>query len=497
MKGFLRVALCCAPLMFAHADEVPVDQIQRLMGYGGFIHGFKNYVLRGEEEMLTQAELDLNQVLSIIQPLAQTDPNAQRVLVTLNAYQDAIEEARQLKRQGLPPEQIDDAVRVSDLDALKALGRLELEHANRQRMHSIQQTWIQGAGLLSIGAALFLAGLAHSYRRKLNGLTDQVNHANSAQHHFDRTLMTLNDLNDTEGLGFFEAEGKIIRQATSLARLMQAKQAPTDRDMLLKLFPIEIRKALKNHLSDVQQFATPKSVILKHEEKQFRLTLEPVAQSQRVLGVVQRLVPVSRKELVKAQQVTEQIATDRAGRIKRLTAGLREAKEQLASLEQAAHKDPLTDLYNRLGFGERLRAEVQRARRKNETLGVLMVDVDKFKRVNDEFGHAVGDQALKLVADTLQRLVRSEGGDIVGRLGGDEFIVVLADATAEHASRTLKMAKTLLADEIIPQCPDESIRVMISGGAVTLNPEKDEPGEVIKLADAALYKEKEQHHSFA
>ena len=496
MNRLLAVALLCVPLAVP-AAELPVVQLQRLLGYGGFIHGLKNYVLRGDEDVLMQAQLDLNQAISIIQPMAEQDMNARRILVTLNAYQDAVGEARTLRAQGYPPELIDSAIRVSDIDALKALGRLELDMADEQLNRSIRQTWIEGAGLLSVAGFLSLVMTTWNLRRRVAQLSIEAKNAVSAQHHFDRTLMNLSDLHDTDGLGFFEAEGLEVCQATSLARLMQSRSVPQDREGLLRLFPSSIRRELKKHLADVQQFRAPKSLLLKDEDRRFRVTLEPVINSARILGVVQALVPITRKELVIAQQAATQIATDRAGRIKRLTAGLRQAKEQLASLEQAAHKDPLTDLYNRLGFGERLRAEVQRARRKSETLGVLMVDVDKFKRINDSFGHAIGDQALKLVADTLQRLVRSDGGDIVGRLGGDEFIVVLADANADHATRTLKMAKTLLADEPIPQCPDDSVRIKISGGAVTLNPEQDEPSEVIKMADAALYRQKEQLGKYA
>lgn len=469
----------------------PAGELHRLLGYGGFIHGLKNFVLRGNPETLTQAELDLEQAIALTEPY-QDDINGQRLLVTLLAYQDMIARAREMHQQGASPTEIDRVIQVSDLDALKALNRWTNQVQADQQRAERQTWWLITATAISTLLCLLFMGSQFYFMRRSRALIRQARGSELANHHLDRTLMGLTDLSDTDGLGFFQLQGNQVKHSGTLARLLHSLQMPNTLDDLCGLLPQAGRSALVDAVTRARAFSTPQRIDIATPPSTLRISLEPVPGSDQLLGLIQRLAPVRRHELESAQKTTEQIASDRAGRIKRLTQGLRQAKEQLATLERAAHKDPLTDLFNRLGFSERLRAEVQRARRKGQTLGVLMVDVDHFKHINDTYGHAIGDQALITVAETLQRLVRSDGGDIVGRLGGDEFIVILADANAQHGNRTLKMAKTLLADEEIPHCPDKDVRIEISGGAMTLNPATDEPGEIIKLADAALYEAKGQ-----
>lgn len=102
-----------------------------------------------------------------------------------------------------------------------------------------------------------------------------------------------------------------------------------------------------------------------------------------------------------------------------------------ARLEQLASTDPLTQLLNRRALTERLAGELDRARRYNHALALLMVDLDHFKQVNDTYGHPVGDQVLREIADTLLREVRTV--DIVARYGGEEFVVVLPEQGEEGA----------------------------------------------------------------
>ena len=486
-KQALTACALASPTAWA-SHAAPVHDVQRLLGYGGAIPHFQSYLITGNREHLELARIDLEQAIKITEQQSADNLYAQRLLVTLQAYQSALPYAQNLKEQGKAAPDILARLPISEAEAISALSYWHNDWAMDERERQTNATLVAAAAVILIIALLTLLYRRRDYRQ----LVSQAIQDRRLFTHFDRTVTSLTDLKDTDGLGFFEIQGQTVAYASSAAQLMRADKPPTNIEELTGLFPAPYDNQFAMAIHQASQFKLSKTLDIKSPPNTWRITLEPIADTPHMLGLIQLLVPVSRKELENAQQTTLQIAFNRAARIKRLTSGLRQAKEQLTSLEKAAHKDPLTDLYNRLGFGERLRAEVQRARRKDQTLGVLMVDVDRFKVINDTYGHAVGDQALKLIADTLQRLVRSEGGDIVGRLGGDEFIVVLADASAEHANRTLKMARTLLASESIPQCPDESVRVDISGGAVTLNPTKDEPGEVIKLADAALYRAKEK-----
>jgi diguanylate cyclase (GGDEF)-like protein len=102
-----------------------------------------------------------------------------------------------------------------------------------------------------------------------------------------------------------------------------------------------------------------------------------------------------------------------------------------ARLEHLAHTDSLTGLYNHRYFHERLRAELQRAGRAHDTVALLMLDIDDFKRVNDVCGHGEGDQVLQLLADALRSTVRAS--DTVCRVGGEEFAVILPSCTSAEA----------------------------------------------------------------
>jgi diguanylate cyclase (GGDEF)-like protein len=97
-----------------------------------------------------------------------------------------------------------------------------------------------------------------------------------------------------------------------------------------------------------------------------------------------------------------------------------------SELESIARTDPLTGLSNRRGIDEDLAREFARTRRRNEPMAVLMIDLDRFKQVNDRYGHEAGDRVLVAVAECMRGALRVE--DVYGRIGGDEFVVVMAEA---------------------------------------------------------------------
>ena len=109
-----------------------------------------------------------------------------------------------------------------------------------------------------------------------------------------------------------------------------------------------------------------------------------------------------------------------------------------ATLRQQAIRDPLTGLFNRRYLGEALNREVLRAGRGRHPVGIIMLDVDHFKRWNDTWGHAAGDTLLRQLGVFLQTHVR--GADFVCRYGGDEFILILPEATLDE---TLRRAEEL------------------------------------------------------
>ena len=169
---------------------------------------------------------------------------------------------------------------------------------------------------------------------------------------------------------------------------------------------------------------------------------------------------------------------------------LQEARRQLTDL---ANIDELTGLGNRRLVNSVLRDEVNRARRSDGWLSVILIDVDYFKKYNDTYGHPAGDDVLRRLGDVMQRAT-SRAGEIVARYGGEEFIVVLPGAHLPSAIRSAERLKRLVNEENIPHMASEvSDRVTISQGVLAIQPDEDvDPGVLIDRADAALYRAKRE-----
>ena len=154
------------------------------------------------------------------------------------------------------------------------------------------------------------------------------------------------------------------------------------------------------------------------------------------------------------------------------------------ALDRQARSDPLTGVLNRRGLEERLRLAVASAKRGQRPLAVAMVDADYFKRVNDRFGHEVGDAVLRLLADTLRSRLRSS--DAVARLGGEEFIAVLPDtdlAGAMALAESLRAAVEAHVDAVYGNIT-VSIGVAVETGADV------DGASLLRSADEALYRAK-------
>ncbi len=126
----------------------------------------------------------------------------------------------------------------------------------------------------------------------------------------------------------------------------------------------------------------------------------------------------------------------------RLDTAYDEIETANARLRDLSFKDELTRLYNRRFFAVRLEEEIARHRRFDHAVALVLLDVDGFKAVNDELGHAAGDDTLRGVADTL--LKHSRGIDVIGRYGGDEFAVLLVEASRAGALRYAERVRRLL-----------------------------------------------------
>ena len=157
-----------------------------------------------------------------------------------------------------------------------------------------------------------------------------------------------------------------------------------------------------------------------------------------------------------------------------------------ARIEHLAHHDLLTDLPNRLAFNARLQEVLADAAKSNGRVAVLCIDLDRFKEVNDVFGHSVGDALLKEVAD---RLRAAAGSAFLARLGGDEFTLIAAEGEQPAAAAALADRLLAAVDECL-EIEGHQLRVGLSIGAAVYPADGGDASVLLRNADAALYRAK-------
>lgn len=153
-----------------------------------------------------------------------------------------------------------------------------------------------------------------------------------------------------------------------------------------------------------------------------------------------------------------------------------------------AFRDPVTGTYSRRYFDEALARELLRSSRQGTPLSVLLIDVDRFKEVNDTYGHKVGDVVLAETAAIIQRSLRGES--ITARFGGDEFVVLLPTSGLEEAVTVADRLRQAYEDEPPPSCPDAAGITLSIGVAATSSSRVRSAEDLLNAADEALYRAK-------
>ncbi|MBT0961463.1 two-component system response regulator [Denitromonas iodatirespirans] len=163
-------------------------------------------------------------------------------------------------------------------------------------------------------------------------------------------------------------------------------------------------------------------------------------------------------------------------------------KQSAQQLEHLAHHDPLTDLPNRMLLNARLNHAIEHATRSGTALAVLFVDLDRFKNINDVYGHPFGDQLLRQVAERLRACVRLD--DTVARLGGDEFVVLLEDVKEPYGA--VLVAEKIQLSLNQPFAIEMREQFVTASIGISLFPrDGQEAADLIRNADAAMYQVKE------
>ncbi|MFP5227191.1 MAG: two-component regulator propeller domain-containing protein [Acidobacteriota bacterium] len=195
------------------------------------------------------------------------------------------------------------------------------------------------------------------------------------------------------------------------------------------------------------------------------------------------LIALRTRHLTRHQRELTRIVAERTAQLEAEKAALEETRRELQI--QATH-DSLTGLYNRAAMLEHLRREIARAARENSTLGVLIADLDHFKRVNDRFGHPCGDDIIREAADRFRTVMREY--DIVGRYGGEEFLILLPSFDSLRSPNRVEDLLDAIRSRPFA-IPGSQITLTCSIGVGTWRLDTDPPDtrEVIARADTALY----------
>ena len=163
-----------------------------------------------------------------------------------------------------------------------------------------------------------------------------------------------------------------------------------------------------------------------------------------------------------------------------------------ANLEKMSLVDPLTKVYNNRYFHDRLHHEFALYKRKKTPLSLILLDLDHFKKVNDQYGHLVGDKVLIKISQEIQKQSRS--GEVLARVGGEEFCMILANCDKEQAIQTANRFHRLVQNTVIPYDKGKELKVTGSFGVANttgLGEDKSE-WDLYNLADQAMYQAKQQ-----
>ncbi|MBD3800591.1 MAG: EAL domain-containing protein [Campylobacterales bacterium] len=230
------------------------------------------------------------------------------------------------------------------------------------------------------------------------------------------------------------------------------------------------------------------NVIDPSQRQSFIRALENTAQTHTPFRLMHKIVNAHGEAMHVLTEGKLSLRGDGKAFISGITMDVSEQAESQQMIEKLAFYDPLTNLPNRLLMQDRLQKSIKDANRRGEKLGVLFLDLDGFKNVNDTMGHTMGDRLLKEVAERLKRTLRDS--DTISRIGGDEFIVLLPQVNSEKEI-TIVAEKMIDALQERWEFGDKAIFTTTSIGVAIYPDHSEDADTLIKFADTAMYKAKE------
>jgi diguanylate cyclase (GGDEF)-like protein len=276
-----------------------------------------------------------------------------------------------------------------------------------------------------------------------------------------------------------EAVGRMI------ARLLLGRPAMTSQLQGYYFdYPTARRAGLRN--------IPPEAVMLNRPHNVWELYRWQIVSAGALIVVEGLLITALVLALRSRRRTMKELAGERNNLEDRILQRTLELLQANRKLEELATTDPLTGIANRRKMTEQIAQELERARRFHHPLSLLMIDIDHFKRINDTYGHDVGDQAIMRVATLLTASLRAV--DLVARFGGEEFVLLMPEthvAVAAHAAERLRDQAAQLKVEAENGL---EVQLTISIGVAAANPHgmADSPSSLLVRADKALYRAKKE-----
>jgi diguanylate cyclase (GGDEF)-like protein/PAS domain S-box-containing protein len=404
-----------------HKRSITSIELFEAFGYGGFIHNFKNFVLRHDVDALNKAIVKIPVIEKNLVELRLSNPSDR-----FHDFYGAVEQVfNQYKSNALwmkdnldlvlsmSKEELDTRVRIDDGPALKAMANILqtnaslLETAKNQLLFEskIYTFTLQSWGLLaSIAYFSLMVALYYVYRALYRNY-QQLN-----------TISTLS----SHAMILTDESGNVVRINPAFRKMFSVPDNVPIKELQVEMFvPTKVKKHKQ------------------HREKYFH--------SDRQTAMNERTKPFSARRY-SGEEFPVKIALSSMTTVSgHLALALIEDISDEVELKKQAEIDELTQIYNRR-FGEHaLESEMNRAERYQGYFSLLMIDIDKFKEVNDTLGHDEGDKVLKSVINLIQQIIRKS--DTLVRWGGDELVCILPSTDVGHAAMT--------ADKIVETKDDQ------------------------------------------
>ena len=396
---------------------------------------------------------------------------------------------------------------ASPLDAWPALA----QHALTQLEETVLVALPQDQAQSSEAANVLRTALAHSrepgtdeaatVQKQLTQACEQAQRVIEHRHHLVAQLTELcHSLTDSlvdlsEDDSWVQGQCQAMRHqldeglhSRGVRHMQQLLSDTRNRQLGLKREREAARQALKDLIHQMlQQIALLGSTTDRFQDKLgvYAETIGTADSLQSLAGIVREMVEESRE----VQSVVAQTQTrlqDEHARATELTDRVRELEDEIRKLSEEVSTDPLTQIANRRGLMRAFEAEQARVERQGTPLAVGLLDVDNFKKLNDQLGHQTGDEALKFLARRVSESLRPV--DVVARYGGEEFVVMLPDTPLEEAQQVLTRLQRNLSAEFFTH-DERKVFITFSAGVTTYR-----AGEAIEAAldraDVALYEAK-------